>query len=301
MSATQPSQRETIGIAAGKLVKSPGFMVAGLILLGAAFGLNYATAKLSLNFKKEAVPLRKAVAELPAKLGPWLQVSKDEPLSGDIEHVLGTEKYIFRDYVDTRRVPAAQLAMYEGKSAAECNAITQQIRTQDPKAVMHLSFTYYTGMVDTVAHIPERCFTADGNQSTYEAWPRLKVPGTAVDTTGYKFDAGGMRLSQPGVKAEGPDAGVPVRQLLFEDQDNRAAGVKVQSVSYVFHVNGRYEANALGVRQSLQNLLEKRGYYAKVEMLTLLKDPAEAAAVNADFLSSALPEIEKCLPDWAAK
>lgn len=312
-------KNETVGSALGKLAKSPAFVVAGIILLAAAIGLNGATTALSLNFKKQAVPLRKAVAELPKEMGPWRQVTKDKPLSGDIEHVLGTEKYIFREYADTRIVPVSRLGNFAEMSSEDCDVLVygrseqrdpktgvvlkQAVRglIQDyPNGFIRLSLTYYTGMVDTVAHIPERCFTADGNQSTFEAWPRLKVAGMNIDKEGYRIGEDGMRVSEPGVKADEPNSGLPVRQLLFEDQDNRGASVKTQSVAYVFHVNGRYEANALGVRQSLQNLLESRGYYAKVETLSLLKDPTAAAALNADFLSSALPEVEKCLPDWAA-
>ena len=38
-------------------------------------------------------------------MGPWVQVSIDQPLDPDIEHTLGTDQYIFRDYVDSRGEP----------------------------------------------------------------------------------------------------------------------------------------------------------------------------------------------------
>jgi hypothetical protein len=73
-----------------------------------------------------------------------------------------------------------------------------------------------------------------------------------------------------------------------------------KSVAYFFHVNGHFESSPLGVRRSLQNLFEKHGYYAKVEVLTIVDDPKRSAEVMRDFLASALPEIERTLPDWQA-
>jgi hypothetical protein len=54
------------------------------------------------------------------------------------------------------------------------------------------------------------------------------------------------------------------------------------------------------VRRSLQNLFRKHGYYAKVELMTTIRDTEKSAQVMSDFLCAALPEIEKCLPDWNA-
>ena len=73
-------------------------------------------------------------------------------------------------------------------------------------------------------------------------------------------------------------------------------------VAYVFHTNGHYEDDPLGVRQTLQNLLERYGYYAKIELMTLGSETADdsqmASQTMADFLTAAKPQIELCLPDW---
>ena len=39
---------------------------------------------------------------IPAVMGPWVQISKDEPLSPDMAQVLAAQQYVFRDYVDSR-------------------------------------------------------------------------------------------------------------------------------------------------------------------------------------------------------
>jgi hypothetical protein len=78
----------------------------------------------------------------------------------------------------------------------------------------------------------------------------------------------------------------------------------------VFHCNGGYEPRPVGVRGKLQNLFERHGYYAKVELMTDEPVKAEARRTGnrgpeksieamTDMLAAALPEIERCLPDWS--
>ena len=59
-----------------------------------------------------------------------------------------------------------------------------------------------------------------------------------------------------------------------------------------------------GVRQTLEDLTERYGYYAKIEMMVLVPsvndaDVANASASMTDFLGSARPQIEACFPDWS--
>src|SRR5207302_10105380 len=133
---------------------------------------------------------------------------------------------------------------------------------------------YYTGKADTVAHIPERCYTADGYEPT--------------DAKDEKWD---LRSKHT------PDGKLDVRYISFEDQ---AGTQRVQkNVAYLFHVNGRYTSDPKEVRLALQNLLRKYGYYAKVEVMIQEKDRDEAGDAMKSFLALALPEVEKCLPDWS--
>src|SRR5579864_1501540 len=152
----------------------------------------------------------------------------------------------------------------------------------NPQAVMHLGITYYTGLVDTVAHIPDRCYIGDGfDVSSYQTIENQKL--------------GDRRLS--------------FRYISFDDQTGR--GRVSRKVAYFFHVNGHYESDPLGVRRTLQNLLEPYGYYAKVELMTESPNPGllpgEPAPAQSDdrslaamenFLTALLPDLERCLPDW---
>jgi hypothetical protein len=163
-----------------------------------------------------------------------------------------------------------------------------QLRNKNNNAVLTVAVTYYTGKVDTVPHVPERCYVADGFQ------PQV-------------FDKRDWAL---GTLANGQARTVPVRFIDFEDQTSR--GAQNRCVGYFFHANGKYEEDPDVVRVRLQNLLERYAYFAKIEVMTLLpprpgtaandslknKDRANAEAAMQNFLTSALPEIEKLLPDW---
>jgi len=255
-----------------RVTAQPAFIIAALLLLLAAVGLNTATQYLQLHFKKLAVPLAKPLEEVPLKMNHWVQVSKDEPLAKDIEDTLGTKMYIFRDYVDTRVVPQAEVDKFKDQSFSDRKRLFGRLQ-MDPRyseGVINCAVTYYTGMVDTVAHIPDRCYIADGFQPSEYTVPAWNVNGRDLK----------------------------VRFINFEDQ----TGVSriSRSVAYFFHVNGVYESNPIDVRGRLQDLREKYGYYSKIELMTLLKDRDKSAKVMADFLNSALPEIERSFPDWKA-
>ena len=256
----------------------PSFLVAAGVLLAAAVGLNTATGALSLYFKKQPVPLPARLDDaergLARELGPWVAVSKDEPLDADVEHILGTHEYVFRHYLDKRLVGQAVLDEFEGKTSDQRKAMVMAIQQRNPEAVVHVAVTYYTGLADTVAHIPDRCMVADG----YE-------PKTYV-TKSADVDFGGGRVR-------------PVEYRFIHFQDQTGVRREDRSVAYFFHCNGEYDSSPRGVRLKLQNLFERHGYYAKVELMNTSKDEQKADAVMKDLLAHALPDVERCLPDWA--
>ena len=254
------------------------FTLAVVVLASAAVTLKVVVDAMQLHFQKAPVALRKSLDSLPGQMGPWLQVSKDEPLDRELEDVLGTNKYIFRDYVDTRKVSAADLkALQLDPGSIESRKTLSRIQTETPDAVVDAAVTYYTGMVDTVAHIPDRCYIADGYEPKAFTSPR--------------WDVG---LTNP------TDRAVQVRMINFEDQTPNRGSLPV-NVAYFFQCNGSFESDPLnGVRFRLQNLSEKYGYYAKIELKSVMADSAESERVMADYLRYALPQIEECLPDWNA-
>ena len=98
---------------------------------------------------------------------------------------------------------------------------------------------------------------------------------------------------------------MPFRFIGFEDQTGH--GRIGRDVGYFFIVNGEYTENPLEVRGELQNLFQRYGYYAKVEMMAESDDPGGLSKpayqqsvrhAMIDLIANGLPGIERCLPDW---
>jgi hypothetical protein len=258
--------------------RQKGFLVAFVIFLLAAVGLNAAINFGGLEFRKERVELQRDLNTIPEALGPW-QMLNDERMSEEVEHALGTKVYIQRQYVDTRIVPKAQVEAARKLTDERARRMAiHEMMVKYPKAVISFHIPYYTGMADTVAHVPERCYVANGQDPENPDTVRMPV---------FK-----------GVANRKPD--LQVRYVEFRDRDRTTSSVS--NVMYVFQVNGAYESDSLGgVRARMQDIFQKYVYYAKIELMLHMPDDAKGAqAVMADFLTYAMPEVEKCLPDWKA-
>ncbi len=254
----------------------PGFLLAVVILAASAVGLNVAASALQLHFKKLPVYPAQDLSTIPKQLGPWVQVSIDEPLDRELQETLGTDRYVFRDYVDTRRVTPEELAQFDGKDSIERKGIAGQLQRAKPDAVLNCAVTYYTGMVDTVAHIPERCYVADGYQpDTHEVESWDLGPAFAGNDASHKLD---------------------LSFINFVDTTEAARVTK--RVAYTFFVDGKWESDSIGVRERLQDLRATHGFYSKIELMTVVPDRDQCARVMADFLASAVPQLAKCYPDW---
>jgi hypothetical protein len=258
-----------------RLFRTPAFIVVSLVMLAAAVALNGTVQALGVHFRKERVELRRPLDALPARLGPWVQALRDKPMPPAMEHALGTKSYIERWYVDSRRVPARLLDGIARKSSEERDRILNTILNTTRDAAVSVHLAYYTGAVDTVAHVPERCYVGGG------------------------FDPENPSVVTMNV---GTDAPRELRLKYVEFRKRDGADQPKRNVAYFFKVNGDYEYDsATGVRPKLQNLFEPLGYYCKFELMTYLdSDQERARQVMADFLTHAMPEAEKLLPDWQA-
>jgi hypothetical protein len=270
----------SIAKAGRKALGQPSFLLAFVVLLVAALTLNATTQFLKLHFKKLPVPLARPLNDVPNKLGSWVCISKDQ-LSEDVEQELNATEYIMRFYVRRSALMPEELQSFEGKDydqrLKKLNELRAQYKGDLDKSIISLAVTFNTGKADTVAHIPERCYTADGYEPTDS-----KTEDWDVGTTQA------MPNHQPGH--------LDVRYISFDDQTGRNHVKK--NVAYFFHVNGHYESNPAYVRGELANLFAKYGYFAKVELMVQTDDRDMAAESMRDFLHSALPEIEQCWPDW---
>lgn len=255
---------------------SPPLLIVASVLLIVGIGLNAIVFGGGIKFTKERVELRRDLTLLPKKLGHWVQVLDDETLPAEMVHELGTTTYIQRGYVNTKKVDPKLLEGMDKLSTADRAKLFWTLRARNPSCAINVHMAYYTGLVDTVAHIPERCMVGGGFDPVNPARVALNV-GADREPLFVKYND-------------------------FRKRDGgRGAGELIINVLYFFQVNGDYEWDSIsGVRYKLQNLWEKYGYYCKIEMSTVALAPEESQAVAADFLSQALPEMEKLLPDWEA-
>lgn len=274
--ASAAPHSESLAPASGRRSPRTMYVAVLTILLAAATGLAATSHVLHLHFVKIPVPLTHPLTNLPADLGPWRQCGGNRAISEDLAQTLGANEYLFRDYVD-QRVAGEQAVDAARQEPAQAAALKQEIDAAHPGAVVRLAVTYYTGRVDAVIHQSERCNLAGGIATSVESQPQT-------------WDVGGGPLN------------MRVVHLIHDNQGNAALPEAngIHYVAYCYCVNGRLETEAWRVRGMLMNLFEQYAWYAKIEVTTNLADPAESQRVLSDFLTNALPQIEKCLPPMAA-
>jgi hypothetical protein len=249
-----------------------GYIVAVLLLLLAATGMRVSVRYLKLHIRKEPVPMRmKFTDAMPAVVGDWVRAA-DKTQSPEILTELAAQDWLFCSYVNAAALgrSAQELAkQFATMSYEEQEKKLIEYQRERPTAVLSLALTYYTGKVDAVDHIAERCYHGGGFEQVGDAEDKQWLIGDRV---------------------------MDVRFLTFE---RKIANTPVRrDVAYFFQVNGSYVGNQWAVRAALQNLFARYGYYAKVELATIGNDSAASAEAMRKFLTAALPRIENALPDW---
>jgi exosortase len=253
------------------------------VLAVAAMGLQTVVATQQAVLIKDPVPMRYEFVQVPTTMGPWVLEHEDPPLPKDFEDELGTKQYISRVYRDM--------------SVAE-NA---------PGAFMKLHLAYYTGMIDTVPHVPDRCYVAGGMASMGNDYVTLTLDGSTYERDeqhgGYLAPvqmAGPMSQRR---SARIPTLEVPITTFPFTTSANGPR----QHVHYFFAANGRYFSSPNAVRLQAFDLRDRYSYYCKIEVMPLRKGERGLQALSdqtvseqraSAFLSAALPEVMACLPDW---
>jgi len=261
-------------------------------LVAGGLGLRTAMTALDVYLKKESVPLRADLGSIPTTLGSWKKVGEDQVMDAAMVESLGTDRYLTRSYA-------------RGGNPS------------DGVIVLHVA--YYTGMIDTVPHIPERCWGAGGLiQRGEPAAVAINLPALAASTAGAPVNSASGRpypmatLVDPVTRLEErvalpiPEDGAPepgqLRMTVTTFQDRRNDRVE-QLGGYFFVANGRCTATTLGVRGLAFDRTDRFAYFCKVQLSARypLGDTAPSEAFRAqaeDFLSQLLPQLMRLLPDW---
>ncbi len=249
------------------------------IMVTSAVAFPILIGQLEIYLRKEPVPLQSALDSLPTRLGRWTRRGDDYEMTATMTEELGTDKHLTR--------------VYRNASGDELT--------------VHLA--YYTGGIDDVPHVPERCFNAAGLTTLgatvvepLELEFEGAVPTEIVNVkTGDRYDRISTRHPVLGMI----DVHLPIGEA--EISVVEAKDPKNQRVTHVggyfFIANNRYAARASGVKSIAYDPQERAAYYLKVQVTFQTKADADEATrqylpIVEDLLDELVPEVMQILPDW---
>jgi len=275
-------------------VRSLRFTPSPLPLVGALVGIFTATAVAqgigmrALNgfLAKKPVPLRASLDTVPATLGQWEQVGDEREYDAAVIESLGTTQFIDRIYA------------LDG----------------DPQqGALMLHIAYYSGTIDEIPHIPERCWDAAGMDQLGSS-SRLPIPlaGLSRESTdkvnqgsGRPYMATGVTHPVTGVEQSVmlPVGDIELMTSIFTTQQQADAR---RVAGYFFIANGRSCASSYDVRSLAFDWTQEYAYYCKVQVsaaylttrdgddfMTTFSHDAD------DLLENLMPHLMRSLPDWS--
>ena len=270
-------------------VRSAYVALVSILVLGAV-AIPVVISQLEIYLRKESVPLRRTLNTIDDDLGRWDRAKgkdgepKEDAVFGvEMIEGLGTELYLDRWMTSRGRDVNVHVA-------------------------------YYTGMIDDVPHVPERCWDANG--LTQSISPRVvdldldfkdaSTVGSPVNrATGEPYPMVDiLELGEP-VPVHLPVGG-PRMTITQFDLDDKKPRLK-QVGGYFFIANGRMAPSAGDVRMMAFDPSEKYAYYCKVQLTyqgTVRSGQDDDAVVEEfleiaeDLLPRLIPEVMHCLPDW---
>lgn len=217
-----------------------------------------------------------AVTSLPEQTSSWIKAYPDRREPAEVEEQLGTTNYLTRGYRE--RNPA----------------------DPDHPRTIELHVAYYTGMIDTVPHVPERCFVGSGME--LGASPR-SIP-LHLDQSRWVLDPDVPQQLGPIYRVR-TDGGLHVRlprdpqSIKLRTSEYPIAGGQTIFAGYFFIANGGHTDSANGVRLLAFKLEDDYAYYMKVQVNSAdASSPEELADMASSLLSELLPDLMLCVPDW---
>lgn len=267
------------------------------VLLTAALGFDQALDATQAVLFKDSVPLRRPLYRVASETPGWVMAADVSDMSEDMEEALGTKLHLTRVYAP------------KGSNFDPDMSRRGLLSADDIGVRLHVA--YYTGTVDMVPHVPDVCYIAGGHE-------RVAVSRDA------QFDLPDGDLFEiyrgAGEQLEGRIADAPywtrVPQSVFDATRFTFAPrtgdseLDHQNVFYFFAANGKFMPSPDDVRVDALDIRQRYSYYCKIEVGVFalnekdaelqhrLADPTEALKVANDFLTSTMPEILACLPDW---
>ncbi|MFB0986649.1 MAG: exosortase-associated EpsI family protein [Phycisphaerales bacterium] len=243
-------------------------------------------ANLGIYLRKKPLDIRESLSSIPTRLADWSQHGEDQQYGAEMVEELGTPIYLSRNY--KRR-----------------------------NEMLNVHVAYYTGIIDDVPHIPERCWAANGNWERVTGYDGVKPISVEIDgaspsdvpvnrASGEQYDALSILDPVTGVVQE---VYLPVgdyQMTVVAVMPNAADPKRRQVGGYFFIANGRISPSARGVKNLAFDPTEEYAYYCKVQFSyqSKITDRSQETLVPEfleiveDVLPSLIPELVQCLPDW---
>jgi exosortase len=258
--------------------------VVGLLLISAVT-MSYMMVTMNGFLAKKEVALRASLDTIPSSLGTWSQVGEEREYDAAVIESLGTTQFIDRIYAPNGSMDNGYL-------------------------MLHIA--YYSGTIDEVPHIPERCWDAAGlNQmGDSKRLPLLLDESEWVESDTMNRGSGDPYKTTVVIH---PVTGVeqviklPVGEMeLMSSTFSTNQDAEIRRVGgYMFIANGRSCASSFGVRALAFDWTEEYAYYCKVQISAVYKVSVDGDAFidkyqgdSSDLITNLLPHLMRCLPDW---
>jgi hypothetical protein len=254
------------------------FIIATVLMAVTAAGWDMTMRGLKWAMYKDPVPWPAAVEvtsdfrlkSLPATLGPYriLEGEKgDAVLNEDL-----LEQLKIGTALDKSRVAQRQSNWYSVRYYVLAN-----VKSHTPYGAWRLEIYYYTGGLDKVPHVPERCLAAGG--ATVTGSDNVNVEIAGIPAPWNKFDIERTRF-------DATEQGLTRQQVVY----------------YLFSLNGQPENSWENVRATLSLPWVRHCYFAKMQFAPLVdnvSDLEEADQAAREFLRTVLPAVLQQLPTAA--
>ncbi len=267
-----------------RVLKTPGFIVAMSVLVLASVGMGTAIKLTQITLKKLPIypPNGKLLSSLPRETKSWMAYGADAYETGEVLETLGTTNYLTRAYV--KKLPTKE-------------GLEQQL---DKKSVFEFHAAYYTGMIDTVPHVPDRCFVAGGMQLG-DLTQDVALP---LDRMNWRTDPYAPESRVGHLYTQYSILRIPVHQPR-DPQDLKLHAMQFVSegqnvyAGYFFIANGGAVPRAEDVRLLAFDLHSTYAYYLKVQFTSrTAESEEELAKMAASFLDDVFGDLMECVPDW---
>lgn len=262
-------------------LKNPALWTAVGVLLASAIGWQYAVASLKYQLRKLPIYAEDGVRtrDIGLETTNWIKHPEiaDRLEAPEIESELGTQNYVSRWYLEKKPSGGRKF----------------------PRSVeVHLA--YYTGQIDTVPHVPDRCFVGGGMQINRElgAMP-LKLDQSRWSTDPEHPTYRTIRTSDdsPRWPARYPHLPRDPESIQLNTKEYLAHGGVIYS-GYFFIANGGHTPSANGVRLLSFDIKEKYAYYLKVQVTGSAESPEAFADAASSVLGELMGDIMMTVPDW---